>query len=118
MPFTVQKFSSLRLSVKNLQASRDWFRKFFETEPKEDLPYFVSFALGGITLELSEGDEKSPHSRGNVGYWRVEGLEGAVERARELGGKIHRGPLRVVETRSTIVQIESEAGDVFGLEEG
>jgi predicted enzyme related to lactoylglutathione lyase len=110
-------FSTLRMSVRNVAASLDWYRAFFAAEPVESLENFASFRVGGIALDLVKEDEKSPASKGTVGYWLVEDLTALIKRAEELGGRVYRGPLRVKETQRTIVQIEDAHGNVFGLEE-
>ncbi len=53
---------------------------------------------------------------GAVGYWFVDDLKAAIDRALELGGERYRGPLEVPETQRTIVQIKDPCGNVIGFE--
>lgn len=117
MTFQIENFATIRFSVADIRASREWYRSFFGVEPIEVLEDFASFRIGGIILDLALADEKSPLSRGgSVGYWLVDDLPKAIAKAQELGGKVYRGPLRVDEVQRTIVQIIDPHGNVFGLE--
>ncbi len=117
MKFAVKSFATIRLSVKDVAKSRDWYRFFFGMEPIEDLENFVSFNIAGTIFDISVADDKSPVSHGgSVGYWLVDDLDLAINRAKELGGKVHRGPLRVDEVQRTIAQMEDPFGNVIGLE--
>lgn len=117
MAFKVKSFATLRMSVSDIQKSRDWYRAFFGIEPVEDLENFVSFRIGDTLFDLSVADKKSPLSTGgSVGYWLVDSLDEAIEKAKSLGADVYRGPLRVDEVQRTIVQIKDPQGNVFGLE--
>lgn len=116
-PFQIQTFATIRLSVENVTAARNWYRQFLATEPIEDGENFVSFILGQTRFDICRADVKSPTSKGgSIGYWLVDNLESAIARAIALGGRVYRGPLEVEETRRKIVQIEDASGHVFGLE--
>jgi predicted enzyme related to lactoylglutathione lyase len=117
MTFEIKNFATIRLCSSDLQKSKQWYQKFLGHEPVEDLENFVSFKICGVCLDISEADEKSPSSLGGaVGYWLVNDLDAAIEKAVDLGGIVYRGPLRVEEVRRTIVQIKDPIGNVIGLE--
>jgi predicted enzyme related to lactoylglutathione lyase len=117
MGFKVKHFSTVRLSVANIQNSRDWYKSFFKIEPVEDLENFASFKISNTILDIVLADLKSPLSTGGaVGYWLVDNLDAAVARANELGGRVYRGPARIDEVQKTILQIMDPYGNVFGLE--
>lgn len=117
MNFQVKNFSTIRLCVSDIKKCRDWYIDFFGVEPFEDLENFVSFKIGQTSFDISLADEKSPVSvGGSVGYWLVNDLDEAIEKAKNLGGKVYRGPLRVDEAQKTIVQIINPYGNVIGLE--
>ena len=117
MAFKVKSFATLRMSVSNIQKSRDWIKEILEIEPIEDLENFVSFKMGNTSLDIALADPKSPVSTGgSVGYWFVDNLGEAIAKAKRLGGQVYRGPLRVHEIGRTIVQIKDPNGNVIGLE--
>lgn len=117
MTFKIKNFSTIRISVANVQESRDWYKAFLGIEPIENLENFVSFRIENTVLDLVLADQKSPLSTGgSVGYWLVDNLNEAISKAQNLGGRIYRGPLSVEEARKTIVQIMDPCGNVIGLE--
>jgi len=117
MVFKIENLATIRMSVSDVEKSRDWYRTFLGIEPVEDSSNFASFRIGNALLDIALADEKSPVSKGgSVGYWLVDNLDAAIEKAKSLNGKIYRGPLRVDEVHKTIVQIEDAQGNVFGLE--
>lgn len=117
MDFSLKGFATIRIMVSDVAASRDWYRSFFGKEPVEDEPGFASFKLDGAHLDLVQADGKNPLSKGgSVGYWHVSDLDAALARAKELGGELYRGPLRVEEIQRNIAQIQDPFGNVIGLE--
>lgn len=117
MSFKIKNFATIRLSVTNIEKSRDWYKSFFGIDPVEDLEDFVSFKIGQTCFDIAAADHKSPVSTGgSVGYWLVDDLDAAVAHAIELGAKIYRGPLKVDEVRRTIVQLLDPQGNVLGFE--
>ncbi len=117
MSIKVQSFATIRLSVADVQQSRDWYKSLFGIEPVEDLENFVSFKISETLFDISLADEKSPVSTGgSVGYWLVDDIEDIIAHATRFGGRVYRGPLRVDEVRRTIVQIMDPFGGVVGFE--
>ncbi len=118
MNFQVKSFATIRLCVSDVEGCGNWCGAFFGVKPIEDLEGFISFKIGETTLDICIADAKSPESSGgSIGYWLVDDLNKAVEKAKTLGGKVYRGPLRVEEVKRTIVQIMTPYGGVVGLEE-
>lgn len=119
MSFKIKNFATIRICSTDVQKSKRWYESFFGQAPTEDLENFVSFKIGEVSFDISEADAKSPSSfGGSVGYWLVDDLSAAIEKAVGLGGSVYRGPLRVEEAQRTIVQIKDPLGNVIGLEEG
>lgn len=115
--FNVESFATIRLSVASVSKSTAWYQEFFSCAPFEDDERFASFKIAGLALDIVLADEKSPISKGgSVGYWLVDDVDLAVDRAISLGAKVYRGPLRVEEIERTIVQLEDPFGNVIGLE--
>ncbi len=117
MNFEIRGFATIRISVFDVSKSRDWYMALFNVRPVEDLENFVSFKINEVYFDISLADSKSPVSTGGgVGYWLVSDLDNLIAKAQSLGGTIYRGPLRVEETKRTIVQIKDPFGNVVGFE--
>lgn len=115
--FKIQSFTTIRISSRNVEETRNWYAAFFGQQPQEEQPGFASFAVQGVRIDIVKEDEKSPFSKGGaVGYWLVDDIDRAIEHAKSVGGKVYRGPLRVDEIQRTIVQIEDPTGNIIGLE--
>lgn len=118
MTLQVRGLTTLRISSKDLKASKNFYAIFFGLSPAENLSNFVSFSIAGATLELVLEDEKSPASKGgSVGYFEVANLDSVLTQAQKLGALVYRGPLKVEETKSIIVQILEPGGTVIGFQE-
>ncbi len=116
LDFKVQGLAAVRVSAKDIRASKTFYENFFNLKPEEENKIFISFRLGQTTLEIVIGDEKSPASLGGgVGYWQVTDLDAALIHAKQLGAIIYRGPLKIDETKETIVQIAEPGGTIIGL---
>lgn len=115
--FKIQSFTTVRISSRNVEETRNWYAAFLGVQPIEEQPGFVSFIIQNVRIDIVKEDEKSPFSKGGaVGYWLVDDIDQAIAHAKSLGGKIYRGPLRVDEIQRTIVQIEDPTGSIIGLE--
>jgi predicted enzyme related to lactoylglutathione lyase len=117
MNFEIKEFTTIRLLANDVLKSRDWYQSLFEQMPIEDTKNFVSFKIAGINLEITLQDLKNPFSTGgSIGYWLVNDIEQVLERVRELGGELYRGPLKVPETNRNIMQIKDPFGNIIGFE--
>ncbi|MDB5303857.1 MAG: hypothetical protein JWM97_1406 [Phycisphaerales bacterium] len=105
------------LFVADIRSSRDWYVQFLGRGPAEDLPDFVSFAMGGQCLSLHRADEKSPAGPrgGGVAYWNVGDFDAAMAKARSLGGAVYRGPIRLPDGWR-ICQIMDPFGNVIRVQ--
>ena len=85
--------------------------------PKEDQENFVLFDLSGTNLEFVTADEKNPASTGgSIGYFEVSDLQAIIIKAKTLGAKIWRGPLKISPDGWSIVQLRDPCGNIIGLE--
>ena len=114
--FQIHCLATVRLSVVDMPQSRDWYSNFFGVSPVDDLDNFASFNIAGTAFDIVLADESPVSIGGTVGYWLVNDLDKAIDRAIQFGGKIYRGPLKVPEIQRTIAQIVDPCGNVFGLE--
>ncbi len=97
MTLQVRGLTTLRISSKDLKASKNFYAIFFGLSPTENLSNFVSFSIAGATLELVLEDEKSPASKGgSVGYFEVNNLDSLLTHAQKLGA-IDRIQARITE---------------------
>lgn len=117
MNFKIKSFSTIRIFVSNVAASREWYKSLFEQEPIVDIENFVSFQISNTYFDISLADSKSPLSTGGaVGYWLADNLDDLLEKVKKLDGKVYRGPLIITKTQRTIVQIQDPFGNVIGFE--
>lgn len=49
-------------------------------------------------------------------YWLIDNVDIILERAKELGSQLYRGPLKVNEIKRTIMQIKDPFGNIIGFE--
>lgn len=117
MNFGIKEFATIRLLSNDVLKSRDWYESLFNQKPIEDTENFVSFKIAGVNLDITAPDMKNPFSTGgSVGYWLVDNIDQVLERAKELGGELYRGPLKIPETNRVIIQIKDPFGNVIGFE--
>lgn len=117
MSFEIKEFATIRILSNEVSKSRDWYRSLFNLDPIEDTENFVSFKIAGVFFDITTPDTKNPFSfGGSVGYWLVDNVDEVLVRVKELGGEIYRGPLRVEETKRTIMQIKDPFGNIVGFE--
>ena len=75
----------------------------------------ASIAVGPAQLCFHPADGKVPAGRaGQVAYWRVDSLPEAIDRFRQAGAQLYRGPL-VIESAQGICQLADPFGNLFGL---
>ena len=81
MSFQIQSFATIRISVSNVNQSKNWYIKLFGIAPIEDLENFVSFRIADTCFDISLADVKSPVSAGgSVGYWLVDDLDALLKK--------------------------------------
>lgn len=113
----IGSLQTVRITVTNIQKSRDWYKELFNIEPVEDQDNFVSFKVGAINFDIAQADDKSPLSTGgSVAYWLVNDLDLLLQRIEALGGSVYRGPLKVPEIQRTILQVKDPFGNIIGFE--
>ena len=111
------RLKSLRLCVADIKKSRDFYSQLFELTPVRNDVDLVVFEMSGTNLDILLADEKNPLSTGgSIGYFEVENLKHFIERSKEIGAEIWRGPLKINEDGWTIVQIKDIAGNIIGFE--
>jgi predicted enzyme related to lactoylglutathione lyase len=117
MTFQIKQLTTIRLLTHDVAKSRAWYKSLFNLEPIEDAENFVSFRIGEVNFDITLADSKNPHSTGGtVGYWLVDNIDMVLERVKELGGELYRGPLKVKATNRIIMQIKDPMGNVVGFE--
>lgn len=106
---------SVMFHVADTQAACAWYADYLSLKPIYLLPDFPVLRIGHSEICFHKADAKVATGKaGVVTYWRVADFSKAVERAKERGGVLHRGPL-VIEDGSTIGQILDPFGNLFGL---
>ena len=110
------RLHSCLLFVDDIAKSREYYMKFLELHPVEDLENFISFQIGDNFINLHLADAKSPLSTGGcVCYLQVANIDFWVKKATDIGGAIWRGPLKL-DNGQILYQIIDPFGNVIGLE--
>ncbi len=114
-PHPLIALDHIRLMVKNLEQSKNWYSKLLGVSPLLDTPDYVEFRVGQCGLAMSLSDEKSPYSTGGqVAYWRVQEIRKAISFFTAHGAIIFRGPLNIGNGEA-ICQVGDPFGNVVGL---
>lgn len=117
MTFQIKKLTTIRLLTNDVAKSRAWYKSLFNEEPVEDAENFVSFRIGEVNFDITLADSKNPFSTGGtVGYWLVDNMDQVLERVKQLGGELYRGPLKIAEANRIIMQVKDPVGNIIGFE--
>lgn len=101
--------------VSDVKAAADWYSKPVKRDLRYILPDFPVIDIAGVELCFHKADTKvQSGTAGSVCYWRVTNLDDVLERAQEMGAKLHRGPLAIEEGLS-ICQFKDPFGNLMGL---
>lgn len=112
------KLSTIRLITTNVKGSDSFLRQIFNLKVIEEQETFISYQLGELIIDLILEDQKNPSSSGGaIAYFLTDNLHLIINRAKELGAEVYRGPLRVTEINKEIVQIRDPYGVILGLEQ-
>lgn len=110
-----QSVHSVMFHVEDTKKACEWYSRFLGVEPVYLLEDFPVLRVGAVEICFHKADTKVASGKaGVVTYWRVQDFSAAVERAKEMMGLIHRGPLDI-EDGQTICQILDPFGNLFGL---
>lgn len=112
------KLSTIRLITKNVETSDVFLRGVFDFVVVEQEKSFISYRLGNIIVDLILEDDKNPASLGGtIIYFLAESIDMLLEKIKNLGGEVYRGPLVVTEIGKRIIQVKDPTGLVLGFEE-
>ena len=110
-----QGVHSVMFHVSDPEKARAWYSRLLSLEPVVLAAGYSVLRVGDTEICFHLADAKvSAGMAGVVTYWRVADFGSAVDRAKEMGGAIHRGPLEIGDGES-ICQILDPFGNLFGL---
>lgn len=108
--------AEIMMFVPDRRVAAEWYARLFDCPLVFlDNPEHFFVRIGACDLWFHAADEKmGPGIVGQVAYWRVESLDHAMDRAREMGAVLFRGPLDR-EDGEFMCQMIDPFGNVLGL---
>ncbi|EAR08895.1 VOC family protein [Reinekea blandensis] len=103
------------IHVGDVSNGLDWYRKAFPMAIVKNIDDFTFLEVNGFALEIVPADEKVGSGKyGSVTYWEVVSLEHEIERFKELGSVVYRGPMKI-ESDLWMCQVTDPFGNLIGL---
>lgn len=107
-----------RLVVRDVSESAPWYEKVLGVPPGIVEEKFVLFRMGCSTLELVNADEKNPFADGgSISYWNVAPIEEWIERFKENGATVFRGPGSFEKEGLMLCMFRDPFGCLIGLQQ-
>ncbi len=98
----------------DVAAARDWYAALTGIVAYFDQPFYVGFELGGYELGVVPRSSDTEGIVGNVAYWGVDDLDGALARAVAAGAVVVE-PLRDVGANIRLCTVRDPFGNLLGL---
>lgn len=99
--------------VKDLNASKELYKKLFNADPYADSPYYVGFRVGEIEFGL---DPNGP-ARGMtapVAYWPVDDIHKTLQELLDAGAQAHQD-VTDVGGGKLVALVKDATGNIIGL---
>ncbi len=104
--------------VADLAAAKAWYTRLLGFGPYFDQPFYVGFDVGGYELGLLPADDGDGPDRPGVGgdvcYWAVDDVHGALERVFAMGARPNH-EARDVGEGIVVASVIDPFGNVLGL---
>jgi predicted enzyme related to lactoylglutathione lyase len=111
----VKGLGTVIYKVTDLQLAKAWYTAAFRQTPYFDQPFYVGFNIAGYELGL-DPDQSSGRAGagGSVAYWRVDGIDGAVQHFIETGAQVV-APVADVGDGIKVATVADPFGNLIGL---
>ena len=103
--------------VTDLNGAKTWYSTAFQQKPYFDEPFYVGFNIAGYELGLDPNPNQTvsrPGPGGGVAYWRVAGIDTAVEHFVTVGA-IVAAPVQDVGGNIKVATVTDPFGNMIGL---
>ena len=101
--------------VTDLEKAKAWYAKAFGQQAYFDQPFYVGFNIGGYELGLNPDQSVAKAGRGgSVAYWRVPGIEDAVQHFVKAGASLV-APAEDVGEGIKVATVADPFGNLIGL---
>jgi predicted enzyme related to lactoylglutathione lyase len=101
--------------VTDLNRAKAWYATAFQQKPYFDQPFYVGFNIAGYELGLDPNQTVTSAGRGGaVAYWRVAGIESAVEHF-VTAGAVAVTPIQDVGEGIKVATVADPFGNLIGL---
>jgi predicted enzyme related to lactoylglutathione lyase len=74
--------------VPDLPRAKAWYSTAFQQTPYFDQPFYVGFNIAGYELGLDPDPAGASGPGGGVAYWRVDGIDAAVQHFINAGASL------------------------------
>ena len=74
--------------VPDLGRAKAWYSTAFQQQPYFDQPFYVGFNVAGYELGLDPNPAGKAGASGGVAYWRVEGIDAALQHFINAGASL------------------------------
>jgi predicted enzyme related to lactoylglutathione lyase len=88
MTHMVKGLGTVIYPVLDLGRAKAWYATAFQQQPYFDQPFYVGFNLAGYELGLDPNPARTPGPGGGVAYWRVEGIDAALQHFLNAGASL------------------------------
>ena len=101
--------------VPDLAQAKTWYSTAFGQQPYFDEPFYVGFDIAGYELGLHPSDSSNPAGPGGaVAYWRVPGIDAAVDHFIASGATMHEAA-QEVGGGIKVASVQDPFGNTIGL---
>jgi predicted enzyme related to lactoylglutathione lyase len=105
----------IMLMVADMTRAMRFYTKAFDVTVVMSSPYWSEFTVAGTTVALHPGGTGTD-TRTGLGF-EVKGLDGALQRATEVGGRINSQPRERPEERIRVAEIADTEGNLITVAE-
>ena len=94
--------------AKDLEKTKEFFKKYLEVEPYVDSPYYVGYKLNNLEIGLDQNGTSV------IGYVDVENIESSLKAMEDAGATLHQ-EVKNVGGGLLIAQVKDASGNILGF---
>jgi len=111
----IQSVAHVLMFVSSVRSAAEWYSSLLNLPATFIDDNFAAIEAGSARLCFHLADSKVPAGRaGQVSYWRVGSLNDAMDRFRNAGAVLYRGPLQIASGEG-MCQFADPFDNLFGL---
>jgi predicted enzyme related to lactoylglutathione lyase len=111
----IQGLGTVIYHVPDLERAKAWYTAAFQQQPYFEQPFYVGFNIAGYELGLNPDLSVAPPGAGGaVAYWRVAGIDAAVQHFVNVGATIVT-QIQDVGDGIKVADLKDPFGNLIGL---